>query len=83
MAGFTYEVKQHIATIYTAPTFTTELNLISFNGNAPKFDIRRWCVRDGQKVLQKGITLTAEELISLKDALNKLGDITEEGIIDD
>ena len=81
MAGFTYFNNPPTAEIYTAPTFTTELNLISFNGNAPKYDLRRWCVRDGQKVMQKGITLTAEELISLKETLNKLGDITEGGII--
>jgi hypothetical protein len=37
----------------------TELNLVSWNGRSPKFDIRSWAP-DHEK-MGKGITLTREE----------------------
>ena len=48
----------------------TELNLISWNGNAPKYDIRSWSP-DHEK-MGKGITLTGEELAELKSILDTL-----------
>lgn len=45
-----------------------ELNLVSWNGNAPKFDIRDWS-SDHEK-MGKGITLTNEEMTELKQFLN-------------
>lgn len=47
-----------------------ELNLISWNGNEPKYDIRPWSP-DHTKT-GKGITLTKEELLSLKEILIEL-----------
>ena len=40
-----------------------ELNLISWNGRAPKYDIRDWS-QDHEK-MGKGITLTEDELRTL------------------
>lgn len=62
---FNYQILEHIATLSKSGETTKELNLISYNGKPPVYDIRRW--KDGK--MQKGITLTAEELEQLKKAL--------------
>ncbi|MFC2584361.1 MAG: YdbC family protein, partial [Lachnoanaerobaculum saburreum] len=41
-----------------------ELNLISWNGAAPKYDIREWAPE--HEKMGKGVTLTKEELEALK-----------------
>lgn len=46
-----------------------EINLISWNGATPKYDIRDWSP-DHEK-MGKGITLTEDEMTSLKEILNK------------
>ena len=46
---------------------TKELNLISWNGSTPKYDIRDWSP-DHEK-MGKGITLTDEEAKKLKELL--------------
>lgn len=50
--------------------WTLELNLVSWNDRPAKFDIRSWSP-DHQK-MSKGITLTAQELQTLKDVLNSI-----------
>lgn len=47
--------------------WTKELNLISWNGGTPKYDIRDWSP-DHEK-MGKGITLTDEEAKKLKELL--------------
>ncbi len=56
----------------------TELNSVSWGGRPAKFDIRSWSP-DHQK-MGKGVTLSAEELVKLRDVLNgmKLGDASHE-----
>ena len=40
---FSYEIVEHIAVLSTSKTgWTKELNLISWNGRTPKYDIREW-----------------------------------------
>ena len=46
------------------------MNLISWNGAAPKYDIRDWAP-DHEK-MGKGITLSAEEAGRLKEVLNSV-----------
>ena len=46
-----------------------ELNLISWNGRDPKYDIRDWAP-DHEK-MGKGVTLSAEEFEALKALLAK------------
>lgn len=75
MAQFTYEIVKPIAVLSDSGKLTTELNIISYSGNEPKYDLRRWYAGDGEKKMQKGITMTKEELISLRDVLNGLGEI--------
>lgn len=68
-AAFSYEIKKHIATLSESGDgdFTTELNLISYNGASPKLDLRKWDRRTDKML--KGITLTHEEAINLREAL--------------
>ncbi|GHV82154.1 hypothetical protein AGMMS49991_07120 [Spirochaetia bacterium] len=44
-----------------------ELNLVSWNGRSPKFDIRDW--EPGHEKMGKGITLTREEAELLAEYL--------------
>jgi len=50
-----------------------ELNLISWNGREPKYDLREWSP-DHSK-MGKGVTLTADELKKMRGNLNQLDDI--------
>ena len=65
---FQYEIVEHIATLYTNPKngWTKELNRVSFNGNAPKFDIRDWSPEHDK--MGKGVSLTNGEAKMLKEA---------------
>lgn len=47
--------------------WTKELNLISWNGGTPKYDIRDWS--PNHEKMGKGITLTDEEAKKLKELL--------------
>ena len=52
-----------------------ELNLISWNGGAAKYDIRDWAP-DHEK-MGKGTTLTEEEMENLKEILGLIETVTE------
>lgn len=73
--AFTYEIVKPIAKIGSTEELAAELNLIRFNGRAEKYDLRRWRVKDGERRMQKGITLTREELHALRDVLDDLEDL--------
>ena len=64
-----YEVKRRICTLSENKKthWTKELNYISWNGTAPKYDIRDWSP-DHQK-LSKGITLNMNEMDCIKDVI--------------
>ena len=69
MADFKYEIVEEIGVLSeNAKGWRKELNLISWNGGAPKYDIRDWAP-DHEK-MGKGVTLTEEELAVLKKLLN-------------
>ena len=71
MPDIKFTITKHIATLSTSPkAWTKELNLVSWNGAAPKYDLREWSP-DHSK-MGKGITLTKEELISLRIALENI-----------
>lgn len=71
MADFKYEVVEEIGKISeSAKGWTKELNLVSWNGRDPKFDLRDWA--PGHEKMGKGITLSNEELKALKDLLNEM-----------
>ena len=50
--------------------YTREINLVSWNGAEPKYDIRNW--HPGREKCGKGITLTEEEARALMDALKEV-----------
>lgn len=76
MAEFKYEVTQKIATISEgARGWERQLNMVSWNENEPKYDIRDWAPDNAK--MGKGISMTRDELIALKDILNEL-DFDEE-----
>lgn len=71
MAELKYEITEHIAVLSESPKgWQKELNLISWNGREPKYDIRDWA--PNHEKMGKGVTLSKEELEKLKDILNVL-----------
>lgn len=71
-----FEVKEHIEVISKNRSTTKELNLVSYNDEPPKYDLRVWLGSDDKR-MGKGITFTGEELIRLRDCLNKIEIETE------
>lgn len=59
----TCELKEHIGIISSYHGWRKELNIISWNGGTPKFDIRAWS--DDHRKKGRGVTLTDYELGSL------------------
>ena len=71
MSEFKYEVVKELGVLSESPTgWTKELNLISYNDKAPKYDIRDWA--PGRSKMGKGVTLSADELILLRDMLGEI-----------
>ena len=71
MADIKYEIKETIGALSESPkSWKKELNLISWNDKAPKFDIRDW--DSEHKKMGKGVTLTNDELKKLRDLLNEM-----------
>ena len=70
MAEIKYEVVEHIGVLSeSAKGWKKELNRISWNGNAPKYDIREWA--PNREKMGKGVTLSEEEVQELKRLLNR------------
>lgn len=68
-ADFKYDIVEEIGVLSeNAKGWRKELNLISWNGATPKYDIREWAP-DHEK-MGKGITLTKEELSALKKLID-------------
>ena len=68
MADFKYEIVEEIGGLSeNAIGGTKELNKGSWNGGAPKYDLREWAP-DHEK-MGKGLTLTEEEVKKLKQLL--------------
>ncbi|KGO12379.1 YdbC family protein [Clostridium botulinum] len=71
MADIKFEIKDKLGVISESPKgWTKELNLISWNGKQAKYDLRDWSPE--HEKMGKGITLSAEELKSLKEMLNNM-----------
>lgn len=73
---FTYTIEKEFGTVSTASSLPLELNVISYNGAPAKYDLRKWRTKeDGTRSMQKGLTMTREELLDLRAFLNGLEDI--------
>ncbi len=70
MADIKYEIVKTVGVLSkSASGWSKELNLISWNDREPKYDLRDWSP-DREK-MGKGVTLSKEELLVLKELLNQ------------
>ena len=66
---YNFEIVKHIGVIDRYPSgWTKEVNLVSWNGNDAKYDIREWSPEHDK--MSRGLTLTKEEVIKLMDILS-------------
>lgn len=72
----TYEIVEEIGVVSSSGSWGLELNQISWNGKAPVFDLRKW--NDSHERMGKGVTMTYNELVSLRDLINEYLDKEEE-----
>lgn len=71
MAEIKFEITEEIGVLSEAPNnWQKEINLVSWNEREPKYDIRDWNADHTR--MRKGITLTTDELVELKNILNDL-----------
>jgi len=71
MSEIKFEIIKKIGVLSkSASGWAKELNLISWNERDAKYDLRDWSP-DGGK-MGKGVTLSKEELLALKELLNKM-----------
>ena len=71
MPEIKFEIIKNMGTISeSSKGWTKELNLISWNGRDPKYDIRDWDPE--HEKMGKGVTLTEEELKKLKEMLGEM-----------
>ena len=71
MEEFHFELLQQYGTLSeNSQGWSRELNLIRWNGKAPKYDLRNWAP-DRLKI-GRGISLTHAEVIRLRDMLNAI-----------
>ena len=70
---FSFSIEEHIGVVSQGKGgWQVELNLVSWSGREAKYDIPSWSP-DHQK-MGKGITMTREELRTLGQIINTLGD---------
>lgn len=71
MADFSFEIVEHYGQLSENPRgWTKELTLVSWNQREPKYDIRDW--DPNYEKMGKGVTFSKDELIALRDVLNKM-----------
>ncbi len=69
LANIKYEIVKEIGALSeSSKGWKKELNLVAWNDNEPKYDLRDWAP-DHEK-MGKGVTLTVEELKKLKEILD-------------
>ena len=80
MAELKFEITKNIGGLSeSARGWTKELNMVSWNEREPKYDLREW--NPDHTRMGKGITLTEEEVETLKKLLN--GEEIEDDIDED
>ena len=67
--SFTFVIKEHLAVIAVHTTgWKRELNIVEWNGNEAKLDIRDW--NPSHESMSKGVTLNKNEAKKVQEALN-------------
>ena len=70
-AEISFEIVEQIGVLSTGSKgWTKELNLVSWNGREPKYDLREWSPEHDK--MGKGMTLSKDELDALTGILEKL-----------
>ena len=65
-----FEIIEEIGVITTHPTgWAKELNLVSWNGSTPKYDIRDWSLDRGR--MSRGLTFQEEEIRRVLELFRK------------
>lgn len=71
MADIKFEIKEELGVLSESPKgWRKELNLVSWNGGAPKYDLREWAPE--HEKMGKGVTLTKEEAQELGKLLSRI-----------
>jgi len=71
MSEIKYDIKETTGVLSeSSKGWKKELNLISWNEKEAKYDIREWDAE--HKKMEKGVTLSVEELMKLKELLNRM-----------
>lgn len=71
MTDFKYEIVKKLGILSASKSgWTREINLVSWNGGDPKYDIRDWAP-DHEK-MGKGISMNQEETDKLTEILEKI-----------
>ena len=70
MAEIKYEIVKALGVLSEGSNgWKKELTLVSWNGSAPKYDIRDW--DEDHEKMGKGITLSENEMKNLVDLINE------------
>lgn len=68
MSDITFQIIKHIGVIREGNKgWRGELNVVSWNNNAPKFDIRDW--NEDHTKMSRGLTFTKKEAAILADLI--------------
>lgn len=71
MAELKFEIVDHLQVLSEGSKgWTKEVNIVRWNERTPKVDIREW--DETHEKMGKGITMNKEELLKLKELLDKL-----------
>ncbi len=71
MSEFKFEIIEHVGVISEdTKGWQTELNLVSWNGREPKYDIRSW--DENHEKMSKGISLNNDQIERLKEILEEI-----------
>jgi hypothetical protein len=65
---FKFEVTKQVGVISERTGWKKELNIVSWNGREPKYDIREWDER--HEKMGKGVTLNKDELVKLREIID-------------
>lgn len=81
---FKYDIEQNFGNLGSQTsargnTYAKEVNLISYNDADPVYDIRTWTIMaDGTRKMGKGITMSREEMVALRDLLGEMEELNDE-----
>lgn len=71
MADIKFEIIEQLGVLSEGTKgWKKELNLISWGERDAKYDLRDW--DENHEKMTKGLTLTSEEIIKLRDILNRI-----------